>query len=131
MLELVQRRLNAPDAEAVTEPSTEAYDALTSRLAALQGRLDDLAADYADGILDRGQMKTAGDRLRVQIADTESELREAERKDAALASRGVDVYSLSVEKQRALLRGLMSLRMLPATKRGRGFDFDRVQVVWV
>jgi hypothetical protein len=43
----------------------------------------------------------------------------------------VDVLSLSVEKQRALLRGLLSLRMLPATRRGRGFDFDRVQVKWI
>jgi site-specific DNA recombinase len=134
VLELVQRRLNSPDAAGVTEPGTEAYDELTSRLAALRGRLDDLADDYADGTLDRAQVKRAGDRLRVQIVDVEEELRLAEKRSAALAARGVDVFGLPTEAQRSLLRGLLRVQVNPATKNGgasRVFDFDRVAVEWV
>jgi DNA invertase Pin-like site-specific DNA recombinase len=134
VLELVDRRLNAPDAAAVTAPGTETYDGLASRLAALRGRLDGLAADYADGLLDRVQVRVAGDRLRGQVGQTEALLRERERKDAALRARGVDVFGLSVDRQRALLRGLLTVRLLPATRQGaaaRKFDFDRVQVEWL
>lgn len=133
VLELVNRRLNADDASAVTEPGTEEYDRLTSHLAALRGRLDDLADDYADGTLDRGQVKRAGDRLRVQITDTESDLLAIEKRSASLAARGVDVFALPIEAQRSLLRGLLSVKVNPATRHGGGarkFDYDRVQVDW-
>jgi site-specific DNA recombinase len=134
VLELVQRRLNAPDAAGVTEPGTESYDAGVSRLAALRGRLDDLAADYADGTLDREQVKVAGARLREQIVTVEAELRAQEKRSAALRARGVDVFALSVEAQRALLRGLVSVSVNPAVKIGgasRKFDHDRLSVEWL
>jgi hypothetical protein len=134
ILELVNRRLNADDASAVREPGSEAYDALSSRLAALRGRLDGLAEDYADGLLDRDQVRVAGDRLRAEMAEVENRMREAERRDAAIRARGVDIYSLTVERQRALLRGLLTVEVLPATRRGAAahdFDYGRLRITWL
>jgi hypothetical protein len=133
VLEVVNRRLNADDAAAVREVGDEEYDALSSRLAVLNGRSEELGNDYAAGLLNGAQVKAATEKLDQQIKEVEAGMREAERKSAALRSRGVDVYGLSVERQRALLKGLLTVTIRPATKRGaaaRQFDYDRVQITW-
>lgn len=133
VLELANRRLNAPDAGAVTEAGDQAYDALTSTLANLRGREADMGRDYAEGLLTGAQVKAATETLAEEIRRVEGRLREAERKSQALRNRGVDVYGLSVPRQRSLLRSLLTLRVLPSTKPGslaRDFDFDRIEVTW-
>jgi site-specific DNA recombinase len=134
VLELIERRLAKPDAAAVHEPGGDQHEKLTLKLDDLRSRLDRLAEDYVEGILDRQQVKAAGDRLREQIADTESDLRDAERREASLVHRGVDVRALSVEQQRSLIKGLLRLTIQPSTLRGgqtRAFDYDRVAVAWI
>jgi site-specific DNA recombinase len=133
VLELVHRRLSAPDGVEVGGPHSGAEKALTGRLALLRGRLDGLAEDYADGTLDKAQVKVAGDRIRAEIIEVEDGLRSLEKRDAALAHRGTNPYALTLEGQRALVRGLMTVTLLPATKRGgasRSFDYTRIMVDW-
>lgn len=133
ILALLKGRLNGPEADALTQPHTDAHEALESRLMLLRSRLDGLAADYADDVLDRQQMRVASDRLRENITSVEAELRDLEKRDAALQHRGVDVFRLSAEAQRSLIIALIELRIMPASRFGtqsHALDTERVQVTW-
>ena len=132
VIELVQRRLAAPDATGVT--GGDDHSDLTDQILTLRSRLDGLADDYADGIIDREQMQRASTRLRDQIAEANAELVEVEKKDAALAHRGTDLATLTTDQQRTLITSLLTVTAMPATKRGgqsREFDYARLHVEWV
>lgn len=129
VLALVQARLDRPDARALRTrgPEQEHVD----RLVVLRQRLDGLAQDYADGVLDRQQVRVAGDTLRGEIAEVTARLAEYERRSSVLADTGVDLAALPLDRQRAVIAALVRLTVQRAARKGPGFDPYRIGVEWV
>lgn len=130
VLTLVQARLAAPDALEASTPRDDKHAALTARLDALRGRLDGLAQDYADGILDREQVRVAGDRLRGEVAEVEARLAEDERRHTVLAYAGLDLLALTPDRQRSIITALVRLTVEKGTS-GARWDPERITVQWV
>lgn len=131
VLGLAQARLDAPDAAGLSSPSGEAEKAVRDRLAALRGRLEELAVMWAEGDMDRAGYQKASMTLRDKIAQESQALSKMERRSHALAETGVDIRSLPLERQRAVLRALFVPTVHPTGRTGRGFDPDRVTIQWV
>lgn len=122
----------------------EPLAALRDRERTLRARLDGLAQDYADGVLDRGQMRVAGDRLRAQIGEVQAEVAAAGEADvvAPLVLAQDDraawaIWSeLPTSTQRLVIARVMPrivvLRGRPGRPRqGAGFDAGTLQISWV
>jgi site-specific DNA recombinase len=76
------RELDSPHAReewrASRKRGGEVSQTLLVEEATLRSRLDAVAEDYADGLMDRGQFRAASERLRSRLADVEQRIEEAE-----------------------------------------------------
>jgi hypothetical protein len=129
-------RLERDDAADLLNPPAPGIDgrALHAELAAHQAKLTEIAADYDDDLITRPQMLTRTAKRRAKITAIEAEL--------AAASAGPDPLDglagnpdagkiwdgLGLARQRAVLDRLAVVTLLPATRRGRGFDPGSVRV---
>lgn len=134
--EIAIRRLEMPDAIGAFAPKVVA-DTTPLRLEAdtLRRRLDDMAADYADGTLTRSQLHAGTERARSRLAEIEAELAAAGRDDlvAPLVSSG-DVRAaweaLSTDRRRAVLAVLMDVTIHPPGRGTRTFRPETVEIRW-
>jgi site-specific DNA recombinase len=125
------------------EPVQDRQAALLEELAVLEARLDGLAQDYADGVLDRQQVSTASRRLRERAEKARSEL---SRLTPPPIPTGLDTLEtelgwaarwrsrtltpVEVAELHAWLSGAIErVEIGPAKKLGRGYDATRVVVV--
>ena len=105
-------------------------------LADAETRLDELAADYADGTITRREWLTARERLEQRIGEARRVL--DRNGNGVLADLPADADALAaawdagdVDWRRALLSALVDrIDIQPATKRGPKLDPDRVEIVW-
>lgn len=81
--QVMMSRLRRPDAIDLLSPAPQGPDlaALQNEALTLRALWAGLPVDYADGLLDREQLRIAGDRLRAQLADVESRVAAAGRAD--------------------------------------------------
>jgi site-specific DNA recombinase len=111
--------------------------ALHTRRAALQARLDDLAAMFAEGAIDASQLRRGTSELRVQIAGVDSVLAEATRTSpvAKLLTEGPD----NVEKHWAwsspdlkgkIIDELMTVTVMPAPRGVKVFNPELIRIDW-
>jgi len=133
---VVVARLSRPDAVDLLRDDTRPdVGELRIRSLALRSRLDSLAVDFADGELTASQLRTATERIRLQIAQL----------DAALAAAGrVSVLSdlagqpdtaavwdgLALDRQRAVIDALMVITLHPPGRGARTFDPSTIKIEW-
>lgn len=135
--ELVVERLSRPDAVELLTPSQDAPDvpALRAEATTARTRLSQLAEDYADGTLDRAQLRVASERLRGRIEAIDTELAEASRVDVLASLVGVDDVQLvwggmDTDQQRAVIDTLMQVRLHPVGQGARRFDPGTIEITW-
>lgn len=137
-------RLRRPDAVHLLEgaPDGSRLEALRDEALHLEARSKGLAADYADGVLDREQMRTAGARLRARRADVEREIASYGEVDVVaplvLASSDEAAWELwgdyPVSTQRQVIAQLMEVVVLRGRPgrppKGAAFDPSSVRLTW-
>jgi site-specific DNA recombinase len=118
-------RLAQPDLAGLLAPAPEHVDvdAVRADLVGWRARLDDLADSYADGAVTRAQLERGSANLRERITAAEAALAAQfsgspltgvlDQPDPAAAFWGADVPT-----QRAVLRELAAVTLLPATQHG-------------
>jgi site-specific DNA recombinase len=126
--DVIVERLSRPDARDLLvdhdQPDTAA---LLQQESALRVRLEDLATDYADGAIDRTQLRTGTDRIRAKLADIEASLRHTSRAPVLAELVGAanvrEVWeALSLERQRAVAQALMDVKLHPGSSGFRDRD---------
>lgn len=129
-------RLSAPDArDVLIDADRPDVELLRNEAAALRDRLDQLAADYADGLLDRQQVAVATPRLRARLAELDERMTHAGRADVLdglLDGEGTTRQrwdALPLHRQRAVVEALCTVTLHRA-KRGPRFDRSSIAVEW-
>jgi len=133
---VVLARLTAPDVPVLVGSDTRVdVTVLQSRRAALQARLDELAAMFAKGDIDGSQLRRGTTELREQMTGVDRVLADSARTSplAALVAAG-DALAGRWEKLTPDLKGkiieeLMTVRVMKAP-RGRPFDPEYIRIEW-
>ncbi|UWW09413.1 recombinase family protein [Mycolicibacterium brumae] len=111
-------------------------DGLHSQRAAVQARLDELAALFAEGVIDGSQLRRGTAELRSQMAELDATLAEVSRRSpvADLLAAGDAVAerweTLSADLKSKIIQELMTVTILPAPRGSKGFNPERVRVEW-
>lgn len=134
---VVVARLERPDAVDMVSPPADAAEVATlkGRSEALRGRLDDVAEAFATGDIDRRQLTAASTSLRAQLDQVTAALADHARTPllAELLS-AVDVRAtwdaLAMDRQRAVIDTLATVRLHPPGRGARVFDPATVEIVW-
>ncbi|MGC9536508.1 recombinase family protein [Streptomyces sp. UG1] len=129
---LVLVRLSRPDARAVLLPpprAAEKREDLAATANALRGKLEALAADYADDLITRQQMLDGTALTRKRLETVEARM-EAQAQQSVLASLPLGTAKVveewpdyHLDKKRAIVDSLMTVTLLPA-RRGRPAGFQ-------
>lgn len=120
------------------DASAADLDGVRSESIELRARMDGLARDYADGILDRGQMKAAGDRIRARLSELDRQVALAGQVDVVAPLRAaVDPEpvweALPMPTRREVLRrvvGVHVLRGFAGRPGGLRFHPETVRLTW-
>lgn len=104
----------------------------------LRARMDGLVRDYADGVLDRAGMKTAGDRIRARLSELDRQVAAAGQVDVVAPLRAaVDPEpvweTLPMPTKREVVRrvvGVHVLRGFPGRPGGARFHPETVRLDW-
>lgn len=130
-------RLQRPDAlDLFVTDDGEDVQALSAEADVLRSRIDQVAEDYADGILDRSQVKTVGDRLRGRLMEVENRIGAAMAGDAVgdllvdPASVAEKWAGLSLARRRSLIGAMMTPVIHPVGRGVRTFRPESVGIVW-
>ncbi|MBT8228247.1 MAG: recombinase family protein [Dactylosporangium sp.] len=108
---------------------------LRTEAAAIRAGLNELAADKALGLIDRAQLIAGTQRGKARLARIEAVLQEAT-VDSPLASLiGADDVAavwegLPLSHRRLVVDALVTVRILPTTRKGRGFDPATIDLRW-
>ena len=128
MSEIVVRRLSQPDARLLLDNKDIDVPALQTQRALLRARLDKLADDYAEGVIDHDQLRTGTNKLRTKLAGVDSQLADAVRNDpvAGLIANRKQVQQRWDDSSPAIrgqvIDALMTVRVMPVPKGEREFD---------
>lgn len=140
VIETLLKRLSRPDAIDLVRPPTDDVDLDGVRQEALAKRrkLTEMADDYADGLIDREQLRSGTARLRSRLAELEAMVAAAGEADVVAplvlaedVTQAWELYPLS--KQRAVLAGLMDItimRIPPGRPKGGLYDTSSVRIRW-
>ena len=130
--EVAIARLSRDDAgELLRDDKRPDVEALRTEAAALRARLDQLATEFADGVLTGSQLRTATSRVRSKLATIEARMADAGRTDVLgplVLAKDVRAAweALSTDRRRAVIDALMIIRLLPP---GRGTRTFRPETV--
>ncbi|MGO9036261.1 recombinase family protein [Mycobacterium sp.] len=111
-------------------------EALRAELAALHTRLDGLAQDYADGLLDGRQVKVASDGIRQKIAaaqrrqQSETQTAVFDRLAIGTPEVAAGLSALTPDRYRALVELLAVITVMPVGKGRHVFDPRRIRFDW-
>jgi site-specific DNA recombinase len=137
---LVIERLSQPDVNLILHGS-DGVDlaALRAKRAALQARLDELAAMFAEGAIDGSQLRRGTSELRVQIASVDGVLADVTRvspvADLIRDGHGRDRLqqrwdTLTPDIRGKVIEELMTVTVLPAPRGTNGFHPEYVAIDW-
>ncbi len=129
-------RLARPDAaDLMRREETVDTAALHSEYAALRTRLDSVAIDFADGVIERSQLRTITTRIQSRLTEMDGELADAGRVnvlgpmlDADTVEAGWD--ALSLDHRRAVIDLLCNVTIHPPGRGVRTFRPESVGVEW-
>lgn len=134
--DLVVGRLSRPDAvELLIDTGRPDLTELREESARLQGRLDALAAEFAEGELDRSQLRTGTQLLKGKLAKIDAAMADSSRARIFQGVIGADDVAatfagLSLARRRAIVSSLMKIIVLP-TRKGARFDPADVRIEWL
>lgn len=131
-------RLAREDAADLIAPPAPDVDiaALRAERTSIRENLNELAADKALGLIDRGQLLAATARGNARLAEIDSQL-QAAIVDSPLrplieADDVEEVWDgLPLSHQRLVVKELVTVRILPSGRKGRGFDPATVEIRWI
>lgn len=130
---LVVERLSRPDAaDLLINQRHPDLDAKRLEANVLRERLKSLAVDFADGELDKEQVKTATARIKVKLAAIDVVLEDANRARLFKGVVGQDAKlfpDLLLDRRRAIVDGLMTVTLLRRSLR-RPFDPESLVIDW-
>jgi DNA invertase Pin-like site-specific DNA recombinase len=130
---LVVRRLSRPDAmELLVDQNRPDLHELRLEAAALRGKLDTLAIDYADGVLSREQLRSGSERARTRLEQIETAMQDANMARLFKGVVGADAGEfpgLLLDRRRAIIDSLMVIKFQKALKTGH-FDPKRIKIQW-
>lgn len=120
------------------EPDGLDLEAVRSESVELRARLRGLAADYADGVLDREGARIARERIQARLTRLDAEVAAAGAMDVTAGLRtAVDPEeaweAMSMPERRAVLRRIMRVRVMSGSSGRPGglrFSPDSVQIAW-
>ena len=135
---VVLARLSRPDARhLLVEPDdTDHARKAAERAAELEQRLQDAAEAYAAGTITLAQLTRINATLRPKLEMAQAEAATPARShvlgELVEAADPAEVWeALPLDRQRAVVNLLMTVRILPAkTRGGRGFDPETVEITW-
>jgi site-specific DNA recombinase len=130
-------RLSQPDAIDLIKPASPGIDvaALHTEATAIRTNLNQMAADKALGLIDRAQLLAGTQKGKARLAAIDEQL-ETATVDSPLAPLvGADDVAaawaeLPLSHQRLVLDTLLTVRILPSGRKGRGFDPATVEIRW-
>jgi site-specific DNA recombinase len=118
------------------EGTSSLATAAMKRAAEHRARLDQAARDYADGLIESGQLRTITSRLKPQIEEAEAQsARHRTNPYAAFAASMIGDKArerweaLTVLQQRSLLQAFGVRVIIDRTRQGRGFDPTSVRII--
>jgi site-specific DNA recombinase len=132
--ELTIARLTQPDAADLW--ATELPDAseLMAEADTLRHRRDNIAEDYADGAMTRGQFRTANERVLKRLADIEAQVAAAGSSSPLAIVAAEDVRAtwdtLSVAQRRGIIAVLMTPVLHLPGRGTRTFRPETVEIRW-
>jgi site-specific DNA recombinase len=126
---VVVRRLSQPDAHLLLDDKRIDIPQLQTERAALRARLDKLADNFAEGVIDDSQLRSGTSKLRAKLAGIDSQLADAARTDPVagliadreLVQKRWDDASASIRGQ--IIDALMTVTVLPCPKGTRTIDY--------
>jgi DNA invertase Pin-like site-specific DNA recombinase len=132
----VTERLARPDAAGLLAPAAPAVDvpALRAELARCHARLTEIAMDYDNDVITRAQRDVMTRSRRARIDVIETQLAAATVADPLAGIAGspdaADIWDgmEDLERQRAILRRLAVVTLLPAVHKGRGFNPATIRI---
>ncbi|OBK82131.1 serine recombinase [Mycolicibacter heraklionensis] len=139
IFELIVGALAAPDAVDLLKSrqhDTAEAEALRTERATLLARLDEIAAERADGLIDGRGYAVMTERVNAKLDAIERRQHDAERvrifDDLPLGTAEVaaKVETLSPDRLRAVIDVLMTITVDPVGKSGKAFRPERLKVAW-
>lgn len=133
---LVVGRLSAVDAaDLLVAHDSPDVPALVAERTSVQERQRQLGEEFADGALPAATLRAATDRLARRLDELNAQIAEAGRTSVLAPLVGAeDVETawnvLHVDQQRAVIRELMTVRILPAGRGARVFKPESVVIDW-
>lgn len=141
---VVLHRLQHPDTAGVLDQAADRPDlaGLQAEAVLLRAQLDQLAVDYADGLLDRDQLRAAGESRRARLRAVQDRIAAHGRIDVVAPLVAADGMGAAVavwhgyptSTRREVLARLLRvevLRVRPGRpKAGAGFDTASVRMLW-
>ncbi len=126
---VVVHRLSQPDAHLLLDDKRIDIPALQTDRASLRARLDKLADNFAEGVIDDSQLRSGTSKLRAKLAGIDSQLAGAARSDPVagliaereLVAKRWDEASPSIRGQ--IIDALMTVTVLPCPKGTRSIDY--------
>jgi site-specific DNA recombinase len=135
--ELVVARLSAPDAAEVLTTGTDSPERAAALAEAdqLRARLDEVADQYADGLIDGRMLERITARLRPQLTEAEARSRVVDSTPLLDGLVGMpDVRAawegLSLSRRRAVVDTLMTITLNRTRQGARTFDPEAVRIDW-
>lgn len=130
--ELAIARLTAPDSSALWTSELSDVAELMVEADTLRRRREDIALDYADGVMTRDQFRTANERVLERLGELESQIAAAGTNSplAIVASKDVRATweGLSTAQRRNIIDALMTVKLHPPGVGTRTFRPESVQV---
>jgi site-specific DNA recombinase len=103
---------------------------LAEEAAVLRQRLNDLATDYAEGILSRSQLHAGTERVTARLSEVEQGMADAYTPDYGdLEWVAYEIDEMDLEQQRALVRAVLDSVVLHSPGRGQRPTVDHVEVI--
>jgi site-specific DNA recombinase len=135
IVDLVCARLAMPDAVTVFTPDDQDAKVLLDEAGTLRARLNIVADSFANDEIDAEQLRRITAKYRPRLAEVELLLRSSRALPDLADLAAPDIASrwahLPIERQRAVIDCLMTVRVLPIGKNGRAaFDPRGVSVEW-
>ena len=136
---LVLGYLSDPETRRLTvmlDGNTVDVDGLHTQRAAMQARLDDLAAMCADGAIDASQLRRGTRDLRTQLVGIDNTLGELSRRSpvADLIAAGDKLQEhwdkLSPDMKGKVVQEIWSVTVQPGRRGAKAFDYDLIDIDW-
>lgn len=131
VLQLAQNRLAQPDTLAALTPNVNTAP-LIDEHAPLSERKSTLTGMVADGSMSAADVWDAVERLNARLAEIDRTLSTAGQRIALLTEeeQKVGLAALNLDRQRALIDGVMTVHLYRAPRGRKGFNPATVGIIW-